>query len=154
MSPHSERLRLLQAEKAAESARALADRREAERHTGVAWSGLAPDPRPRRGDQALAQDADARLAALQRWRLSRAGRMLAAMARAERAVEAARACVARGLSVSDARCGLAIGELERAAVAARAAMDATACGALSDGACATSFASSCPSTASSTSSAS
>jgi hypothetical protein len=129
--------RLRQAEEAADAARALAHRREAARHAGVAWSGLAPEPFPRRTAEALAHDAAASLAALRRWRLGRTGRLLAAMARAERAVEAVRACAARGLAASDARCGLALGELERAAAAARAAMDADGPGVLSDAACAT-----------------
>jgi hypothetical protein len=146
--------RLRQAEHAADAARALAYRREAARHAGVAWSGLAPEPFPCRTAEALARDAADRLAALQRWRRGRAGRLLAAMARAERAVEAVRACAARGLAANDARCGLALGELERAAAAARSAMDADGPGVLSDGSCATSTASSSPSTASPTSSAS
>jgi hypothetical protein len=154
MSPDPDRLRLRDAEEAADAARALAHRREANRHAGVAWSGLAADPFPARTAEARARAADARLADLQRWRLSRPGRLLAAMAQAERAVEAVRACAARGLAASDARCGLALGDLERAAAAARSAMDAAAPGVLSDGPCATSFASSCPSTASPTSSAS
>ena len=59
------------------------------------------------------------------------------MAEAERAVERVRACVARGLTASDARCGLALTELERAAAAARAAMDDASPAVLSDEACAT-----------------
>ena len=133
LDPH----RVRQAEEAADAARALAGRREAARHAGVAWSGLAPDPFPGRTPGALAHAAAERLSALQRWRLGRAGRLLAAMAQAERAVEAVRACAARGLAASDARCGLALGELERAAAAARAAMDADAPGVLSDASCAT-----------------
>jgi hypothetical protein len=129
--------RLRQAEEAADAARVLAHRREAARHAGVAWSGLAPEPFPGRTAEALARDAAARLAALRRWRLSRTGRLLAAMAEAERAVEAVRACAARGLAANDARCGLALGELERAAAAARSAMDADDAGVLSDGTCAT-----------------
>jgi len=129
----SEHLRLWRAEKAAEAARTLAHRREAKRSSGVSWSGLAPDAFPGRNCEALARDAAQRLADLEAWRASRSGRLLAAMARAERAVEAIRACVARGLAANDARCGLAIGDLERAAANARAAMDATASGVLSDG---------------------
>ena len=78
-------------------------------------------------------DAARRLAALELWRESRSGRLLAAMRQAERAIEAVRACVSRGLAGNDARCGLAIGELDHAAASARAAMDATPCGAVSDG---------------------
>ncbi|HEV7384822.1 MAG TPA: hypothetical protein VGN89_08070, partial [Phenylobacterium sp.] len=111
--------------------------------------------------EALARDAADRLAALQHWRLGRTGCLLAAMAQAERAVEAVRACAARGLGANDARCGLALGELERAAAAARSAMDADGPGVLSDAPntlfdkpCATNIGSSSPSTASPTSSAS
>jgi hypothetical protein len=149
----SEPLRIFQAEQAAEAARARHGAREAARCAGVAWSGLAPEPFRPRSEHRLARDAAQRLAALQHWRRSRAGRLLAAMAQAERAIEAVRACVARGLGASDARCGLALADLERAAAAARSAMDAAASGALSDGPCATSIASSNPSIASSTSSA-
>jgi hypothetical protein len=144
MSSDHEFTRLFQAEELAEAARAEAFRREAERHGGVAWSGLAPDAFPQRGAAALGRNAAARLAALQAWRSSQPGRLLAAMADAERAVEAVRACVGRGLAADDRRCALAIGELERAA---RSAMDVTASGALSGGSCATSTASSSPSTA-------
>jgi hypothetical protein len=145
---------LRQAEEAADAARTLAHRREAARHAGVAWSGLAPEPFPRRAAEALARDAAIRLAAVQRWRRGRAGRLLAAMTQAERAVETVRACAARGLAANDARCGLALGELERAAAAARSAMDADGSGGLSDEPCATNIGSSSPSTASPTSSAS
>jgi len=148
MSLDSDRPRLLRAEDAADAARALAARREAGRHAGVAWSGLAPEPFPIRSPDARARDAEARLAALRQWRLTRAGRLTAAMTEAERAVEAIRACVARGLAVSDARCGLALGALERAAATARQAMDATPSGGLSQEACATNTASSSPSTGS------
>jgi len=153
MSHDPEPQRLLQAEIAVDRARGAAADRDARRHTGVAWSGLAPEPFPARSVAARAREAAARLAALERWRETRAGRLLAAMAQAERAVEAVRACVARGLAVSDARCGLVLGDLERAAAAARQAMDAGAPDGLSPGACATNTASSSPSTASRRSSA-
>src|SRR4051812_35717802 len=132
--------RLRHAEMAADAARALAHRREAARHAGVAWSGLAPEPFPRPSPEALTRDAADRQTALQSWRRSRTGRLLAAMAQAERAVEAVRTCAARGLSASDARCGLALRELERAAAAARSAMDGDGPGVLSDEPCATSSA--------------
>jgi hypothetical protein len=152
MIPDADRLR--HAEEAIDAARALAHAREAARHSGVAWSGLGPEPFGGRAAEALARDAAARLAALRHWRLSRTGRLLAAMTDAERAVEAVRACAARGLAANDARCGLALGDLERAAAAARSAMDAAALDVLSDQACATNIGSSSPSTASPTSSAS
>jgi hypothetical protein len=153
MDPDSDRLRLFRAEQAADIARALAGRREAERAAGVAWSGLAPEPFPVRDAAARARDAAARLAALEGWRTSRPDRLLTAMVQAERAVETVRTCVARGLAVSDARCGLALGDLERAASAARAAMDEVGPGALSGSPCATSIASSSRSTGSPRSSA-
>jgi hypothetical protein len=152
MIPDADRLR--HAEEAADAARALAHAQEAGRHAGVAWSGLAPEPFRERTSEALAQDVASRLAALQRWRASRTGRLLTAMGEAERAVESVRACAARGLAANDARCGVALGDLERAAAAARSAMDAAAPGVLSDEPCATNIGSSSPSTASPTSSAS
>jgi hypothetical protein len=131
MNPDPDRLR--QAEEAADAARAIAHRREAARHAGVAWSGLAPDPFRGRAAEALVRDAAGRLAALQAWRRSRAGRLLVAMGEAERAVERIRACVARGLGANDARCGLALGDLERATAAARSAMEAAPPGGPPDG---------------------
>jgi hypothetical protein len=140
-----EQLRIWRAEQAADAARTLARRREAERGSGVRWSGLAADAFARRTPDGLRRDAAQRFADLQAWRASRCGRLLAAMARAERAAEAVRACVARGLAANDARCGLALRDLEQAAAGARAAldadmsadidadMDAGACGVLSGG---------------------
>jgi hypothetical protein len=139
MASDSELTRLLRAEQAAEAQRALAHRREAGRHAGVAWSGFAPDPFRPRAEAALAQAAGRRLEALTRWRASQPGRLLAAMARAERAVEAVRACVARGLDGDPGRCGLALAELQSAVDAAREA-------ALTGEACATNTASRPPST--------
>jgi hypothetical protein len=152
MIPDADRLR--HAEEAADAARALAHAREAARHAGVVWSGLTPEPFRHRTPEALARDMAFRLAAMRDWRASRTGRLLAAMTEAERAVEAVRACAARGLAANDARCGLALGDLERAAAAARSAMDAGAPSVLSEEACATNIGSSSPSTASPTSSAS
>ena len=122
MIPDPDRLR--QAEEAADTARAEAHRREAARHAGVAWSGLAPEPFRGRSPEIRARDAVTHLAALERWRQSSPGRVLAAMTQAEQAVERIRACVARGLAASDARCGLALTDLERATAAARSAMEA------------------------------
>ena len=148
MTPDSGRLhparlhpnRLHQAEQAAEAARALAHAREAGRHAGVAWSGLAPDRFRARTPEILARDAAVRLAALQRWRQTRQGRLLTAMTEAERCVERVRSCLARGLAASDARCGLALSGLERATAAARSAMDVQPPDALSVETCATSSA--------------
>jgi hypothetical protein len=154
MTSDSELRHLLDAERAVDVARALAQRREQACYAGVAWSGLAPDGYRVRDAAQLASDAAARLAALEHWRRTRSARLLAAMTQAERAVERVRACVARGLAAGDARCGLALGDLERAASAARAAMDGATPAVLSDGPCATSIASGNPSTASPTSSAS
>ncbi|WP_394764272.1 hypothetical protein [Phenylobacterium sp.] len=118
----------------------------AQQPTGVAWSGLAPEPFPAPDAAALARDDEARATARAQWRHTRSGRLLTAMTEAERAVETVRACVARGLAVSDARCGLALGALDRAAATARQAMDANPPGGLSQGACATNIASSSLST--------
>ena len=145
MTLNSEAQRLLHAEQAADAARAVAADRDLRRHAGVAWSGLAPQPATPRTAEACGQAVNARLAALQQWRLTRAGRLLAAMIQAERAVETVRACVVRGLGVSDARCGLALGALERAAAAARQAMDADPPAGQSRRTCATNTASSSPS---------
>ena len=144
MDLDSEAQRVFHAEQAADKARALAADRDLRRHAGVTWSGLAPQPATPRTAEACAQAADARLAALQHWRLTRAGRLLAAMREAERAVESVRACVARGLAGSDARCGLALGALERAAAAARLAMDADPPAGQSQDRCATNTASNSP----------
>jgi len=151
MTPDPEALRLYRAEQAADAARQLAWRREAQRASGVAWSGLAPEPPLARAAPALARDAAARLAALERWRRGRPARLLAALAEAERAVEAARACLARGLAAGDPRCATALADLQRAAAKA---MDADRAGALSDARCATSIGSSNRSTGSPPSSAS
>ncbi len=129
--------RMVQEELASDTARALAHRREADRHAGVAWSGLAPDPFRPRSPAALARAAQARLESLRQWGASPPGRLLAAMAEAERAVEAVRACVARGFD--GARCATALGELQSAVDAGRAA-------ALTARACATNIASGPPST--------
>ena len=139
MPPESAFDRVLQAEEAAEAQRALVHRREVERHAGVAWAGLAPDPFRPRPAAALALAAEARLRALERWRASPSGRLTTAMVEAERAVEAIRACVARGLDGPADRCALALADLQSAVDAARAV-------ALSAGACATSTASGPPST--------
>src|SRR5258708_14312174 len=98
MPPDPEFARLLQAEKLAEAGRAQACRREAERYAGVAWSGLAPDPVCEPSAADLARNAAARLTALQVWRSRPPARPLPALTPADRAVEAVRACVARGLA--------------------------------------------------------
>ena len=131
---------MLQAERAEEAARAFSHRREAERCAGVAWSGLAPEPFRPRSAAALVQAAHVRLDTLRRWRATPPGRLLAAMAKAERAVEAIRACVARGFDGDAAhRCAAALGDLQSAVDAGRAA-------ALTAQACATNSASRPPST--------
>jgi hypothetical protein len=149
MSVESEFARLLQAEEAAEAARLNAHRHEARRCAGVAWSGLGPEPFASRKPTALCDAAAGRLAALRDRRQTRPGQLLAAMAKAERAVEAVRAGIARGLAIDDARCLSAIGELTRAA---GAAMDAAGPDSLSEAPCATNIASSSRSTVSPTSS--
>jgi hypothetical protein len=95
----------------------------------------------------IAPDAATRLQALHRWRVSPAGRLIAAMVEAERAVEAIRACVARGLEGEAGRCAQALADLQ-------SAVDAGLAAALTGVACATNTASRPPSTGSSTSSAS
>ncbi|HEX3886131.1 MAG TPA: hypothetical protein VHW05_01445 [Phenylobacterium sp.] len=146
--------RLLRAEQDADIHRAALHLREARRHGGVAWSGLEPDPFARRSPAELSRDAEVRLADLRGWRQRAAGRLLSALTDAERAVEGLRSCLTRGLALNDARCGLALEALHRAAAAARSAMDAADPAVLSDGPCATNTASSSPSTASSRNSAS
>jgi hypothetical protein len=133
MSLDSEQARLIDAERRAESQRAAMHEQEARRQAGVAWSGLAPDPFRPRSTAALAAMANTRLAALQRWRASAPGRLLAAMIQAERAVEALRAGVARGLQTEAMSCAQALHDLESAARAARGAMDARPPSPLSDG---------------------
>lgn len=135
----SEFERALQAEQQAEQARRAAHRHEAGRCAGVAWSGLAPDPRAPRSAAALARDAQDRLEALRLWRASPSGRLAAAMSQAERAVEAIRACVARGLEAESTRCARALADLQSAA-------DAAAAAAQTGEACATNSASRPPST--------
>jgi hypothetical protein len=117
----SELDRMLQAERRAEAQRAIACRAEAARCAGVAWSGLSPDRFSPRSPAVLACDAENRLQEVRRWRSSRAGRLMAAMAEAERAVEAVRACVSRGLDGEVSRCRQA---LEALTTAAQAGMDA------------------------------
>jgi hypothetical protein len=151
MGADSEFARMLKVEHNAEAQRWRDYDREARRCAGVAWSGLTPDPPPRRPAVRMASDATARLAALRQWRASAPGRLLAAAAEAERAVETLRACVARGLELDVDRCARALAGLN---AAAQAAMDAAAGTPLTASPCATNIASSNPSTASSTNSAS
>jgi hypothetical protein len=145
--------RLLRAEQNAEAGRTNEWRAQAERCAGVAWSGLAPDPRPRRDAFTLSQAAAVRLDALRDWRQSPRGGLLSALTDAERAVESLRSCMARRLALDDRRYSLALCELEHAAAAARTAMDAAQRDGQSAGPCATNTASSNPSTASPTRSA-
>ncbi|MBS0332868.1 MAG: hypothetical protein JSS35_08885 [Proteobacteria bacterium] len=119
-----DRSRLFEAEGEAERQRVLAHRREAERNGGVRWSGLAAEAVVRHSPADLTRAADLRLAALQRWRVSSPGRILAALAQAERAVEALRAALARGLGPDDRRYAQALSELEIATSATRRAMQA------------------------------
>jgi hypothetical protein len=141
MTPKSEPSRLFDAERRAETQRAAIHERETRRSAGVAWSGLAPDPFQPRSVAAMARDAAERLARLQHWRASRSGRLLAAMAAAERAVEAIRAGVARGLETEADHTTRALLDLEAAALAARRAMDGTSPRPLSEEPCATNSAS-------------
>lgn len=145
MSVDPEFARLLEAETAAEAARLSAHRREVRQRAGASWSGLGPDLFVSREPAALRSAAMERLADLRDWRSTRRGRLLAAMAEAERAVEAVRGSVARGLALDDPRCLAALSDLTRAA---RSAMDVAARDSLTDGPCATNIASSSLSTAS------
>ncbi|RAK60855.1 hypothetical protein DJ021_14070 [Phenylobacterium hankyongense] len=156
---------LVAAARAEAACRARTAAREADRYRGVAWSGLGPDTIQEPSPEAVAV---VRLDALHRWRASRPGRLLAALAEAQRAAaeihaaaDRARASVSRGLDAEAARCAAAVHALQSKAQAllaaarqAAAAMDAAAPGALTGGACATNTASSSPSTGSPTSSAS
>src|SRR5687767_9989541 len=104
--------RTLSAEREIEAQRASAYQMEAGRCSGVAWSGLSPDPFVPRGPAAVARDAERRVQSLRRWKASRAGRLIAAMAEAEQAVEAVRACVSRGLDAEADRCLAALEALQ------------------------------------------
>ena len=139
MPPDSDIDRMLQIERHAEAARRLTDRSQRDRHAGVCWSGLGPEPFRPRLPAAVAEAAAARLKAIHDWRTSPAGRLAAAMTLAERALECIRACIARGLDAEPARCARALADLQ-------SAVDAGAAAALTGGACAMNSASRPPST--------
>ncbi|MFN3522222.1 MAG: hypothetical protein ACK4YQ_08225 [Phenylobacterium sp.] len=99
---HDDLSRLIALEQAIDRAHISARDREAARHRGVAWSGFAPPPALVRPPQALDAEAREKLARLDAWRASDAGRLLAAIAESQRAAaaahaagEAARAALAR-----------------------------------------------------------
>lgn len=140
MSSEANLSRIVQTEQRAEAARRLADRSQGERHAGVCWSGLGPEPMRPRSLAAVADAAAARLQALHDWRASPAGRLTAAVSQAERALETLRACIARGLEGEHARCASALADLQRA-------VDAGAAAPSTGGACATNTASKPPLTA-------
>jgi hypothetical protein len=109
-------------------------RREAARHRGVCWSGLALQPSPARSEDQLQAAAAVRLAKLQAWRATAAGRFLAAVSRAQQAAEAAhiaaesaRAAVARGLERPTPNCRGVADTLEAQGRALLAAARAARC---------------------------
>jgi len=115
----------IRAERQAETARAAAHAREASRHAGVAWSGLAPDPFRPRSPLAIAAAAERRIADLAAWRGSTTGEVMSAIAEAQRAAhaahaagEAARAALSRGLDEEIGRCETAAAEMAALALAA------------------------------------
>jgi len=65
--------------------------REAARHRGVAWSGFAPEPYEGRPLDVLRAEALAMEQRRQSWREGRAGRLLSAVAAAQKAAQAAHA---------------------------------------------------------------
>jgi len=148
--------RLLASERRAEQVRREAHRRDADRGRGVAWSGLRPDVFTARADDALMAEAARRLAALETWRASRDGRLLAILVEAQRAAESLRAVLARAAGEAPPLIEMSSGVAALADAARRAEtlMDDAAANALSGAACATNTASSSPSTASPSSSAS
>ncbi|WP_340644483.1 hypothetical protein [Phenylobacterium sp.] len=82
---------LLTAERARDQARLSWGAREARRSSGVAWSGMAPAPCLPRTDDALLDDARAKLAARRRWRESAQGRFVSAVAQVQSAARTAHA---------------------------------------------------------------
>lgn len=90
--------RLIALEQSIDRAEFAARRREAVRSAGVSWSGFAPHPLAPRTSDALASDARAKLARLQTWRTSAAGRLLEAVAETQRAAAAAHAAGERARS--------------------------------------------------------
>lgn len=125
MSP-SETEQLLAAEVAADAARAELQRRQFDRHRGVAWSGLAPDQATPQDEHALKVRVAARLAARDAWRAGPDGALLTALSACQAAARDAYAAAER------ARAGIARGE--RADWRAQALADIAArAAALSDG---------------------
>jgi hypothetical protein len=126
-------------ELAFDGVRAEAHARDASRGRGVTWSGLGPEPWRARSAAQVEASARARLACLQAWRASAAGRFLAAVANAQHAAEmahvageAARAAIARGMDPGASSCRQAADALEAegrallaAARAARRALAST-----------------------------
>lgn len=80
---------MMRLELRSEHARRHAHARDVDSLRGVAWSGLGPDAwRPRTADR-IATDATERLKSLQAWRTGARGRLLASVAQAQFAAEAA-----------------------------------------------------------------
>lgn len=111
---------LLQDELRREGTRRARHVREAVRYSGVAWSGLAPDPWIERSDDRILAEAVIRLEARTAWRTSRDGRLVAALSAAQRAAarshldcEAGKAAVSRGLPAETDACLARVSSLEK-----------------------------------------
>jgi hypothetical protein len=112
--------RLLAEERRHDATRRDIHRREADRYSGVAWSAMGPDPLLARSPQQLEADALSRQADLATWRASPQGRLVAAVAAAQRAAsqahsagESIRAAVNRGFDAEREACISAASILER-----------------------------------------
>lgn len=100
---HRETDQLMAAERAADAARLQRSSRQFQRHRGVAWAGLEPDPAQPRSEQALRARVADRLATRQAWRETSDSAFLDAICASQAAAreayliaERARAGVARG----------------------------------------------------------
>ena len=103
----------------AERVRAACHAAEAARSRGVAWSGFAPDPRPTRPIQAIADAALARVTAGKAWLASPQGAFISALAEGQRAAaeahnaaEAARAAASRNFLLEASHCRRAVTAME------------------------------------------
>ena len=115
---------LLISERALDRARHVWSAREARRASGVAWSGMPPAPCGPRTEDALLNEARAKLAARRRWRESAQGRFVSAMVQVQAAARAshangerAREAAARGFQDELEVCEAAICDLRRQTLA-------------------------------------
>jgi len=120
MFPSDELAHHLRRVRATERARLAAGAREAERHRGVCWSGLAPGSLAPRAEADLAAAARASLAEARDWSTTPQGAFLTAVAAAQKALldaqacaETARAGAARSLAQERALCERSLGDLRR-----------------------------------------